>query len=195
MSKADFSRGHEECPVASTSVPAGLLILGLGNPMMADDGAGHEVARRLARYPLPHDVRAVASNEDILALTTLWRGEREVWLVDAVVSGLPPGSLHVYEHRDLLELPADWRSAHQPSVSEGLRWMMHARPEMAVIEFRLHGIEAAVVRPGRGLSRAVEGAVGALVVELRLQVVNRLRRDTVSGSPCRGQSVQSGAEP
>lgn len=160
-------------PVAARSLPVTLdtegrrlLILGLGNPMMADDGIGHEVIRRLEQCELPDGVRLVAVDGDVLALANLWQGETEVWLVDAVSSNQPSGNVLVFEHRDLLDIPGGGLSIHHPSVGDFLRWILHARPEMAVIEFRLFGIEAGVVRTERGLSREVEIATCRLVGEM-----------------------------
>ena len=165
------------------SVPARLLILGLGNPMMADDGIGHEVVSRLERSENPKGVRLLAVDGDVLGLVDFWGGEPAVWLVDAVGSGRPAGSLCVYEHQGLLQLPAGGLSIHHPSLSENLRWILHGRPEMAAIEFRLYGIEAGVVRRERGLSRAVEGAVNRLVDEIGRAI--RLLISSSSASPRR----------
>lgn len=145
--------------------------------MMADDGIGHEVVRRLDQCGLPNSVRILAFDEDVLALTQLWKGEQAVWFVDAVSGDLPAGTLRVYDHQDLLQLPADGFTTHHTNMSENLRWMLHGQPEMAAIEFRLYGIEAGVIRPERGLSRAVEGGVNRLVDGLR-----RAARDLTSTS-------------
>jgi hydrogenase maturation protease len=146
--------GNRPLPSADVAADERLLILGLGNPLMADDGIGHEVIARLERRGLPGSVRLVAVDGDVLALLDLWRGEPAVWLVDAISSGRRPGSLHVVEHRDLLGLPAGGQSVHHPNLGESLRWMLHARPEMRAIELRLFGIEVDAVRPTRGLSDA-----------------------------------------
>jgi hydrogenase maturation protease len=153
-------------PILDGSESCRLLILGLGNPMMADDGIGHEVVSRLERSELPKGVRLFAIDGDVLDLMEVWRGETEVWLVDAVRSRQPAGALHVYGHQNVLQLPADRFSAHHPSVGECLRWMLHARPEMAAIEFRLYGIEVRSVRPARRLGRAVARAVDRLVGDI-----------------------------
>jgi hydrogenase maturation protease len=163
---ADLLTVPRSSPVADEAVAAPLLIVGLGNPMMADDGIGHEVVSRLERSKLPQGVRLCAVDGDVLTLVDFWHGEPAVWLVDAVSSKQPAGGVCVYEHEDLLRLPAGGLSTHHPNVSESLRWILHARPEMAAIEFRLYGIVARVVRPERRLSRAVEDAVDRLVDEI-----------------------------
>jgi hydrogenase maturation protease len=151
---AEPAAGHRPLPSSDVADADRLLILGLGNPLMADDGIGHEVIARLERRGLPDSIRLAAVDGDVLALLDLWRGEPAVWLVDAISGGRPPGSMRVFEHRDLLELPAGDHWGHHPSLGESLRWMLHARPEMRAIELRLFGIEVAAVRPEPGLSDA-----------------------------------------
>ncbi len=158
--RASSTRCHE-------TTGSRLLIVGLGNPMMADDGVGNEVVRRLEHSELPRWARLAVIDGDVLALTRLWRGERAVWLVDACSGGRrPPGAVGVYKHQRLVEGPAGGISVHHASLSESLRWLLHAQPEMAVIEFRLFAVEAAVVRPESSLSPAVRSAVGRLVGEI-----------------------------
>jgi hydrogenase maturation protease len=149
--------------------------------MMADDGIGHEVISRLKNLALSRSVRLIAVDGDVLALASLWRGEPSVWLVDAVNSNQPAGTLSVLEHQDLLGLPGGGFSLHSLAMVESLRWMLHGRSEMAAIQFRLFGIEAGDVRPGRGLTSEVEGAVNRLVDELRTAIRDVPPARTVPG--------------
>lgn len=72
----------------------GLLILGLGNVLLADDGLGiAAVARLAARYDLPSSVRAVDGGTLGLALLPLLTDARDVILVDAVAADAPAGTL------------------------------------------------------------------------------------------------------
>ena len=150
------------------TAPARLLIVGLGNSMMADDGLGHVVVERLRCRDLPQSVRLAAIDDDVLALTRLWKGERAVWIVDAVSSDCPAGTRHLFEHHQLLRLPAGGLSVHHPSVGESLRWLQLARPEMSAVAFRLYGVEVGVVRPERGLTDAVTESVTHLVDDIAL---------------------------
>jgi len=159
--------GRETGPLSSgTSVPAEILIVGLGNPLMGDDGIGHAVVERLERIGPPPGVRVGALAGDVLGLADLWAGEPNVWLVDAVEGGSTAGCLQVIEDKDLLALPAGDLSIHHLSVSETLRWLLHGRPEMAAIRFRLYGIEIGALWPELGLSSVVEKAVDRLADEL-----------------------------
>ena len=154
--------GQQTRPLSGGGGSARLLILGLGNPLMGDDGVGHAVIKGLERNKTPAGVRLEALAGDVLGLADLWIGEPQVWLVDAINGGYPVGSLRVIEHHDLLALPADGLSTHHLSVSESLRWLLHASPEMLAVRFRLYGIEIGALRPELGLRPEVEEAAARL---------------------------------
>jgi hydrogenase maturation protease len=132
---------------------------------MGDDGAGVEVGRCLRRlldlgpshrHPPP---RVEEAATDVLRLLDLWRGESHVWLVDALASGSPAGSIVVIEHEEVLSLPQRHATVHHLSVPECLRWLVLCRPELAGVRYRLWGIEVADVVPRPGLTARVEAAV------------------------------------
>jgi len=146
--------------------PPRLLIVGLGNPMMGDDGAGQAVVEHLNLVGPPAGVRAEALDGDVVGLADLWGGEPDVWFVDAVSNGASAGAFRIFGHRELFALPANSHSIHHLSLSENLRWLLHGRPEMAAVSFRLFGIEVSSVRPQIGLSQVVNDAVDRLAEEL-----------------------------
>jgi len=156
---------------SDVSEPAQVVIVGLGSPMMADDGIGHEVVKRLEQRALPNYVRLAAIDDDVRSLMHLWDGERAVWLVDAVSSRRRAGTLIVYEHEDVLGLSAWGVSIHHASLGESLRWLVHACPEMAEVAFHLFGIEAGVVAPGNRLSPGVNRSIGVVVDVLAREAI------------------------
>jgi hydrogenase maturation protease len=75
-----------------------ILVAGVGNIFMGDDGFGVEVVRRLADRPMPAGVRVVDFGIRGLDLTyALLDAYDAVILVDAVPRGEPPGTLYVLE--------------------------------------------------------------------------------------------------
>jgi hydrogenase maturation protease len=168
------------------SEPARLLVVGLGNPLMGDDGVGHDVVKGLLRLASIPGVRVEALAGDVLGLAELWAGEPDVWLVDAVNGGRREGRIRVLGHRELLDLPTEGLSVHQLSLASGLKWLLHGRPEMAAIRFRLYGIEIGPVRPEEGLSRAAEEAASALVETLHAAAWHRF--DSTRTASAQGSS-------
>jgi hydrogenase maturation protease len=77
---------------------ARILVAGVGNIFLGDDGFGVEVVRRLARRPLPEGVRVLDFGIRGLDLAyALLDGYDTVILVDAAPRGGQVGSLYVLE--------------------------------------------------------------------------------------------------
>ena len=76
------------------------LVLGMGNPILSDDGFGLVVAERLLALPLPDGVEVIKSEVAGLRLLELMRGFDKAIIVDALQSGRTPGDLVRLEGKD-----------------------------------------------------------------------------------------------
>jgi hydrogenase maturation protease len=137
-----------------------LLVLGVGNALLGDDGAGLELLGRL-RADLDADARfeLVDGGTQGLALLGVLDGRAGLLLVDAVRRGAPPGTVHVSRDPLALASPAERgpRSAHGGNAAELLAaacclgtlppatWLVGIEPER--LETRI------------GLSPAVDAAL------------------------------------
>ena len=139
--------------------PTTILVVGFGNTLMGDDGAGPMVIRELAKRPLPPNLRVVECGSDSLVLPSLWENEREIWLVDALVRRDSPGTIHTLNHEQVMSIPQRHATVHHLSLPEGLRWINLAYPEMTDIKYRLWGIEPLGLDLGERLSPDVHAAV------------------------------------
>lgn len=166
-----------------------VLVLGLGNALMADDGFGPAVAAAVREAGLPLGAAAVEA-PDVLQLSRLWRGEAEVWLVDAVATGdHPPGTIHRIAHHELLELAPCTGSAHHLDLVDALRWLLHGSPVLAEVRFRLWGAEPERVGPWSGLGARVAAAVPVVAQEiLRSAEQRRAGRETPETTPFGGRT-------
>jgi hydrogenase maturation protease len=166
-----------------------VLVVGFGNDLVGDDGAGLAVARRLGTAS--GGLRAVEGHSDSLRLPALWDGEPDVWLVDALVRGAPGGTVHHLSHEELLAVPQRHGTVHQLSLPESLRWIGLAHPEMTGVRYRLWGIEPARLALEEGLTPEVAAAVEAVCAEIRAEVT----REPCSASRRQASSETSCAEP
>jgi hydrogenase maturation protease len=173
-SGSDVSDARER-ESGSEPARARILVVGLGNPLMADDGAGLAVAELLRSRELPPGARAEAGDTDSLRLLSLFRGEAEIWLVDAIQKGTSPGTIHRLFHDEVLSIPQPHAAAHFLSLPESLRWIAAARPEMAGVRYRLFGIEPGTIALSPGLTPPVARAVEALADEIVKELARRLR--------------------
>src|SRR5512145_1789693 len=69
------------------------VVIGVGNPFRGDDGVGLLVAQCLTEQA-PACVRVMKQSRAAFALLEEWDKIDRVIVVDAVVSGAPPGTLH-----------------------------------------------------------------------------------------------------
>jgi hydrogenase maturation protease len=88
-------------PVGGAHAPGGrsVLVAGIGNVLLGDDGFGVEVARRLAQRELPLGVKV--ADFGIRGMDLAYELQEDydaAVLLDAVGRGEPPGTLFVIEH-------------------------------------------------------------------------------------------------
>ena len=140
----------------ATEKPA-VLVIGVGNPLRGDDGAGAVVIQRLQNC-LPPSVTTLQLDSDGVSLMEAWQGFEKVILVDAACSGAAPGAIHRFDASQI-ELPRGLfhYSSHLFGIAEAveLARQLGRLPERLVI----YGIEGAVFVYGEGLSAAVAAAV------------------------------------
>ena len=96
-----------------------LLVLGLGNPLCGDDGAGvAAVARLRERYEPPPGVLVLDGGTLGLSLLPHLRRARAVILVDAIAANEPPGTLVRLTGDDVGRAAAHRLSVHQVGVAD-----------------------------------------------------------------------------
>lgn len=149
---------------------ATILVAGFGNRLAGDDGVGPAVVDRLQAAGLGRRTRAVEVGGDALHLPQLWSGETEIWLVDAVIRGAAPGTVHRFDHDQILAVPQRHGTVHHLSLPESLRWIELAYPQMRDVRYRLWGVEPASVGLEPGLDDRVRLAADAVATEIRAAV-------------------------
>lgn len=136
---------------------APLLVLGLGNLLLGDDGAGLALLEELRRERgHAAQLEFVDGGTQGLALLGLVEGRRALLVLDAVALHAPPGSVH--HLRDPLRQAAEAGStAHESSASSLLAAarLLDVLPERVEIV----GIEPGELSTRIGLSRAVREAL------------------------------------
>jgi hydrogenase maturation protease len=155
----------------SDSGDGGVLVIGLGNPIMADDGLGLVALERLRqRWSLPESVRLVDGGTWGMNLLPLIEEAERVLFLDAIDASRPVGALVLLEREELPRFFALKLSPHQIDLREVL----------ALAELRgtlPSDLVAIGLQPGRlematGLSPEVESRLDDLLTA----AVERLER-------------------
>jgi hydrogenase maturation protease len=168
-----------------------MLIAGVGNIFLGDDGFGVEVASRLADAGLPDWVRVADYGISGMHLAyDIAEGFETTVLVDASPRGEPPGTVFLMELDVGRDQAADrgipLLDAHgmQPDVVFGMLDLLGADAGRVL----LVGCEPASTEPGMGLSAPVAAAVDEAV-----RMVHDLVRKAEAAEPGTGsQAVAEG---
>ena len=101
--------------------PIRALVIGLGNPLMGDDGAGLAALARLREdWVLPEGVELVDGGTWGMNLLPIIEGCPCVLLLDAIDAGSPPGTLTVLERAEIPRYFQLKLSPHQIDLREVL---------------------------------------------------------------------------
>jgi hydrogenase maturation protease len=148
---------------------ADVLVLGLGNVLLGDDGLGAAAIARLERdYRIPSGVRVEDGGTLGLALLDLLTSAKHVILVDAVRTDSPAGTLVRLTGADVIDAVRDRLSPHQVGVADLLdaaRLIGRYPASVTLLGLVPDTIDLAVVR-----SAAVEGALETLVAAIVCEV-------------------------
>lgn len=147
-----------------------VLILGLGNILLQDEGLGVRAVERLtATHTLPDEVQVIDAGTLGLNLLPYFVGITDLLIVDAVQSNQPPGSLIRLEDDAIPATLSIKMSMHQVGLPEllAVSRFQGTLPRHLV----LWGMEPASLEPSLHLSPLIAARLGqlvqAMVTELR----------------------------
>jgi hydrogenase maturation protease len=157
--EAKCTGGCTGCPCTQEEV-APVLVLAIGNPLMADDGAGQEILAKLesSASEWASNVQFVDGGTQGLALLGLFEKRKAVVFLDAVRLGFQPGSVHVLSCAELLRMGSRPASAHEgsaPDILRALELLTETPSEVTLV-----GIEPERIETGIGLTPVVRNSIG-----------------------------------
>ncbi|MFJ2033721.1 hydrogenase maturation protease [Streptosporangium sp. NPDC087985] len=157
-----------------------ILIAGVGNIFLGDDGFGVTVARQLAAMDLPDGVRVTdfGIRGIHLAYELTGGGHDTAIILDAAARGSPPGTLYVLEPSPG-ECPGSFVDAHAMTPESVLA--LAGTLGGGTGRILLVGCEPADLSPGMELSAPVADAVGP-AVELVLELVRQQLAPVYAGA-------------
>jgi hydrogenase maturation protease len=85
--------------------PTRILVLGIGNLLMGDEGVGVHAARRLGELSWPPSVSVVDGGTGGFHLLSYFREYDTIIMIDATMDGQPPGTLSRIEPRYASDFP------------------------------------------------------------------------------------------
>jgi hydrogenase maturation protease len=151
-----------------------VLVAGIGNVFLGDDGFGVEVARRLARGPLPDGIKVADFGiRGVHLAFELFDPPDLLVLVDATAQGGRPGTLYLIEpdvEDDALRAAEPDAHAMDPcAVLAAARRITGSLPRTRIV-----GCEPADLREGMELSAAVEQAIEPAITMIRRLIASEV---------------------
>jgi hydrogenase maturation protease len=179
--------------VTSQSVPEaqrksiGVLVLGLGNVLLGDDGLGAAACARIERdYRIPSGVQLEDGGTLGLSLLGLISDADRLILIDAVRANAPPGTLIRIDGADVTEAVRDRLSPHQVGVADLLnaaRLIGCYPTAVTLLGLVPDAIELAVAR-SNAVNSGLQQLVAAIVHEVQSLGFEMVREPKAVGREC-----------
>jgi hydrogenase maturation protease len=150
-----------------------ILIGGIGNVLLGDDGVGPYVARLLdARYEFDEGVEVIDLGTPALDLIDQLSGKDAVILIDSINTEADAGAVVLYRKADIMrQRPAVRMDPHSPALVDAL--LSAELFGVAPLEVLLVGIKAESFEPGCSLSEPVNAALDEAIAQV-LRELDRL---------------------
>lgn len=167
--------------IPRTADPDSTLVLGLGNPLMGDDGVGLAVLSRLQQGWECEGVDLVDGGTWGMNLLPLIEDTGRLLLLDAIRLGVEPGTVHLLTRDQLPRYLSHKLSPHQIDLKEilALAELRGTLPEVAMAI----GVEPAEVKLSTNLSAPVEARLEELT-DLALRQLSQW------GHSCRSRALR-----
>ena len=147
----------------SDATRPGVLVVGLGNPLRGDDGAGLEVARRVRERGSGDGIEVGELCGDPTELLDLWLGREAVVLVDSMRSGASPGTIRRFD-ASRVPLPARQRHGRSSTHAAGPAETIELARALGALPARVivYAVEGSRYGPGTPLSDQLAAIVPRL---------------------------------
>jgi hydrogenase maturation protease len=145
-----------------------ILILGVGNLLLSDEGLGVHVARKLMEMDFSPQVEVLEGGTDGFGLMHVLLQADRLIVVDAVRGGGAPGSIYRFEIEDCPPFPDIFKtSVHQISILEviNLSGLIGSTPRTTVI-----GVEPKRLEMGMELSPQIEAKIPKVIQLIKEEV-------------------------
>jgi hydrogenase maturation protease len=146
-----------------------ILVLGVGNLLLGDEGVGIHAVRRLEERSLPPHVDLLDGGTAGVDLLGLLSGYEKVVVIDAVDAGEEPGTIFRFTPEDVASGGAGLAlSLHQAEVLEVLKLGSYVGQDLPPVV--IFGVQPGMMDWSTSLSPRVERQMGSLLDAVRLEM-------------------------
>jgi len=142
-----------------------VLVLGIGNVLMGDEGVGVEVVRQVSQTPLPECIQCLdGGTGSFLLLEPMQRANRVI-LIDATIDGQPPGTVTRLAPQFSSDYPATL-TAHDIGLKDLLDAAYLTGGPLDVILFAIS------IDPRQMVGMGLSAVMAARIPEITRQVID-----------------------
>jgi len=133
-------------------------VLGVGNLVLSDEGFGIHVIRELeSRYSFDPSIELIDGGTAGISLMGLIEGLKKLIVIDCLDLDEPPGSIRVFDKKDIINAPGVRFSPHQIGLLEVLDLLKMNDNSPNYIKFI--GVVGRDISPGIRLSKPLQDAL------------------------------------
>ncbi len=146
-----------------------VLVLGIGNLLLQDEGIGVHVAQKMMQMSLPDYVEVVDGGTLGLDLVYLMEGRKKVIVIDASVTGRTPGTIFRFHDYNLQAKTQAMFGAHDIDFTYAIKANIFQgeKPEIVFI-----CVEPAKMEEGIELSPQVEKSIPDIISSVLNEIQN-----------------------
>jgi len=149
---------------------AKIIVIGVGNLLLKDEGVGIHVAQELQKRVLPREVEVIDGGVAGIGLLDYFRQSSKVLLIDAADMNLNPGAVVRFSPQDIRDQARSRKlSAHDVGVLEVLelaKSLGEYPPEVVIF-----GIQPKEIAWGTDLSPEIEAALPEVIEAILKEII------------------------
>ncbi len=146
-----------------------ILVMGIGNYLMGDEGIGVHVANRLMQEELPYEIDIVDGGTGGFHLLEYFEQHEKVILVDATLDGNTPGTIRLIKPKFAQDFPPAM-STHDIGLKD-MVCALQVLGKMPEIHLFVVSIES-IQQQGITLTNEVEAIIPGLIDRIKKLIVN-----------------------
>jgi hydrogenase maturation protease len=164
----------------ASASPSHIVILGVGNLLLSDEGVGVHVANELMKMDLPPGVSVVEGGTDGFGLLNIITEADRLIVIDAIKGKAPPGSIYRFDIGEVVNCPSGFKtSVHQIGILEvlNLASLIGKTPHTTLI-----GVEPKSLEMGMELTLEIKEKIPR-IIEF---IVDELKKEGIFWPPADG---------
>ena len=143
------------------------IVLGLGNPLMSDEGIGGFVVEQLKKAAVQYpNVEFVDAGTAGMSLLHLLAGRRKAVIIDCAFMGTEPGTIKKFTPDDVSSVK---KLVHQSLHELDILKVIEISKQMgeAPEEIIIFGIEPQKIEPGQEISQPLTAKINEYIKDIR----------------------------